>query len=127
MRRNCLLSSTILIWCLTLFISCNKATSDPPEIRFILPLTTTVLGANHLLQVEIDIWDDILIEEYEFELQSGSGFELYHEDLRINKESHKIEYQFDLSGNTATAYIISIKVKDSDGNKSNSVQEIAAN
>ena len=126
MRRNCLWSSAILIWCLTFLSSCNKNISNPPEIRFILPTSSTILGTNHILQVEIDIWDDILIDDYEIDLISHSGLKLYHDELIVNKESHKIEYEFNLSSSLASEYEIILTVQDSDGNKSTSRREISS-
>ncbi len=122
MRRINLLSG--IIGCLIFILSCTSRNLNPPEVHFINPELNTFHDLKNDLNIEIDILDDQLVMEYKFWLESDSGFEYFLEEKKINKSSHKILYQFDLSNNINGDFSIHVEVKDNDGNKTYEIRKI---
>lgn len=117
MRRIDLLSGAF--WCLIFTLSCTSQNSNSPEVHFINPELNTIHDLKTDLDIEIDISDDLMIMEYKFWLVSGSGFEYFFEEKKVNKNNYKILYNFDLSDNVKGNFSIRVEVIDNDGNKTN--------
>ena len=115
MRRINLLSG--ILWCLIFTLSCTSENSHSPEVNFINPELNSYHDLTHELEIEIDISDDFMIMEYKFWLESSSGFEIFSEEKKVNKDNYKILYRFDLSHNIKEYFSIHLEVKDNDGNK----------
>ena len=115
MRRINLLSG--IFWCLIFMLSCTSTKSDSPVVHFIYPNVNTVHDLSKDLDIEIDISDDFMIKEYRFWLESGNGWEYYSEKKKLNKESYKILYKFDLSESISSDFSIHLEATDNDGNK----------
>ena len=115
MRRINLLSG--VCGCLIFLLSCSTSSTELPLIKFISPEVDTIHDLTTELEVEIDIFDDIMIEDYTFWLQSASGLEYYSEYKdNIKQSDFTLKYRFDLSKNINNDFTIHLKVSDNDGN-----------
>jgi len=115
MRRINLLSG--IFWCLIFLLSCTSQNSNSPKIHFVIPAVNTFFDFTQDLIIEIDISDEDLVMEYNFWLESDSGWEYFSERKKVNKNNHKILYRFDLSNNAKSDFSIHLEVVDNDGNK----------
>lgn len=115
MRRIYLLSG--IFWCLIFTLSCTPKKSNSPVVHFIYPNVNTIHDLNTDLNIEIDISDDFMIMEYRFWLESGNGWEYFSEKRKINKDSHKVLYKFDLSESINSDFSIHIEAIDNDDNR----------
>lgn len=115
MRRNNLLSG--IFWCLIFTLSCTSKSSNSPEVHFINPELNTLHDHNLDLDIEIDVSDDIMIKEYNFWMETDSGFEYFRDYKKVNKSNHKILYTFNLSKNVSGKFSIHLEVSDEDNNK----------
>jgi len=113
MRRNNLKSGILLCGCL-IFSSCSKQDNPAPEIEVISP-NVTHLSSKQSLEVDIDTWENQLIDHYEIHIESESGFAYFDDHKPVHKSSHKIWYEFDLDLITDSEFSIKIKVTDNDG------------
>ena len=115
MRRINLLSGTF--WSLIFILSCTPKKSNSPVVHFIYPNVNTVHDLKKDLNVEIDVSDDFMIMEYRFWLESENGWEYYSEKKKVNKESYKVLYKFDLSESISSDFSVHIEVIDNDDNR----------
>ena len=124
MRRNTLLSG--VFGCLIFLLSCSTSSSEQPSIHFISPKVDFTHDLSTELEVEINIIDDYLIEEYRFWLQSASGLEYFSEHKKkIYQSDYTLKYRFDLSTNISNNFTIHLEVLDNDGNKVHKQLEVA--
>ena len=115
MRRINLLSG--IFWCLIFSLSCTRQDSNPPVVHFISPELNSFHDLKTDLIVEIDISDDKMIVEYQFWLESDSGFKYFYDKKIVNRHSHKVLYKIDLSENISSDISMHVEVIDNDGNK----------
>jgi len=114
-----------IFWCLIFILSCSSPHSESPEVHFINPELNTYHDLNSDLRVEIDISDDHMVKEYEFWMESESGFEYFLDNKAVNRSEYKILYRFDLSKNISGDFSIHLKVWDDEGNKTYKSMDIA--
>ena len=124
MRRINLLSG--IFWCLILLLSCNTENSKSPKVHFVNPEVNSLYDFTTDLVIEIDITDDELIMEYNFWLESDSGWEYFSEKKKVNQDHYKILYRFDLSHNAKSDFSIHLEVVDNDGNKTHEKVNVSA-
>lgn len=114
MRRICLLSG--VLGCLVFLLSCTTKKSNFPVVHFISPNVDEVYDLSNDLDIEIDLYDDSMIKEYRFWLESSNGWEYFAENRKVNSENYKILYKFDISQNITAKFSIHIEAQDDDGN-----------
>ena len=106
-----------IFWCLIFILSCASPNSNSPEVNFIAPKLNAHHDLNSDLKIEIDVSDDHMIKEYEFWMETQSGFEYFLDKKEVNRSQYTIQYRFNLSNNISGDFSIHLKVWDNEGNK----------
>ncbi|MEM9548555.1 MAG: hypothetical protein AAGA77_21395 [Bacteroidota bacterium] len=114
-----------ILWCLIFMISCSSPDSNSPEVSFIDPKLNAHHDLNTDLKIEIDISDDQMVKEYEFWMETHSGFEYFLDKKDVNQPQYKIQYRFNLSNNINGDFSIHLNVWDDDGNKTYESLEVS--
>ena len=105
-----------ILCCLFSLLCCTPRQSDAPTVQFITPTVNSVHDLSSELEIEIDIFDDSMIEKYRFWLESDHGWEYYTDEKTVQKHTYKVHYTFDILSDITNNFSIHLEAKDDDGN-----------